>query len=624
MAKRTSVKGLQTSLIAAEKKAVKNHDHVTSRKTRDSFQSFGLKLGMGTDNALSGSTYGFNPITRNRTLLEWIHRGSWLGGVAVDLVAEDMTRGGSEFMSQMDPDSEELLLQAETRLGLWAALRDTVAWGRLYGGAIMVPLIDGQDLSTPLRVESVGKGQLKGFLSFDRWMVEPSLDNLVNEPGPRYGEPMFYTINNLAPGLRGQKVHYTRTMRFVGIKLPYWQSVMENLWGISVYERLYDRMVAFDSATTGAAQSVYKSYLRVLAIDGMREAIGAGGDQEVGLIKFTEFMAKFQSIEGVTLIDAKDKFEGHTNSSFAGISDCLLQFGQQLSGALQIPLVRLFGQSPAGLNSSGDSDLRTYYDGILAQQNKMKEPMRGFYICMIRSEGIKVPATFDFKFKSLWQLTEEQKSEIASRDAETANKPFESGLVDQPTALKELRQSSRVTGRWTNISDEDIKAAEAMPVDPAALATLAEDKQDPKPEGEVETSRQKAQDHALTPWVDIHGMPITIEHRAGETRFGHQLTADYGYIRRTGSAEGADEQMDCFIGPLGPADAAPVFVIDGYWPDGGFDEHKIMFGFRNAEAARRAYASYYSDRSPRNISQVDPAALKTWMAEPANVAKPFA
>ena len=49
--------------------------------TLDSFINFQHKLGVGADNALSTASYGFNPITRNRNLLEWIHRGSWLGGV---------------------------------------------------------------------------------------------------------------------------------------------------------------------------------------------------------------------------------------------------------------------------------------------------------------------------------------------------------------------------------------------------------------------------------------------------------------------------------------------------------------------------------------------------------------
>jgi len=75
------------------------------------------------------------------------------------------------------------------------------------------------------------------------------------------------------------------------------------------------------------------------------------------LIKQIELIRLYQSNEGMTLMDAKDKFEAH-QFSFAGLPDVLLQFGQQISGAIGIPLVRLFGQSPAGLNSTGESDTR--------------------------------------------------------------------------------------------------------------------------------------------------------------------------------------------------------------------------------------------------------------------------
>lgn len=467
MSRRVSARKAVRMAAADEKRAV------TAARTTDGFQNFALKLGIGTDNALTGSTYGFNPITRNRTLLEWIHRGSWLGGVAVDLVADDMTRAGVQFLTDLPPDEVERIELAEKGLGLWSAVRDSVALARLYGGSILVPLIDGQRPETPLRLTAIGRGQLKGFLALDRWMVDPSLDDLVDEFGPHLGLPKFYTITALAPALRGQKVHYSRVLRQVGIKLPYWQAVMENLWGVSVYERLYDRMVAFDSATMGAAQSVYKSHLRTMLIDGMREAVALGGAAEAGIVKFVQFVAKYQGIEGVTLLDTKDKFEIGGATNFAGISDTLVQFGQQLSGALQIPLVRLFGQSPAGLNASGESDLRTYYDGINSQQNRwLKEDLRKFYVCMGRSVGIDIPDTFDFEFVSLWQLTEDQKSQVANRDEQSVADAFERGIIDQPTALRELRKSSRVTGRFTSVTDEVIEEAEKAPASPEEMASL--------------------------------------------------------------------------------------------------------------------------------------------------------
>src|SRR5690348_17001368 len=77
--------------------------------SRDSFQNFMAKFGIGTDNLTSAGTYGFNPITRQRTILEWAHRGNWLSGCAVDIIADDMTRAGVDIVGNLKPEQIEQL-----------------------------------------------------------------------------------------------------------------------------------------------------------------------------------------------------------------------------------------------------------------------------------------------------------------------------------------------------------------------------------------------------------------------------------------------------------------------------------------------------------------------------------
>lgn len=433
-------------------------------ETSDSFQNFALKLGMGTDNTLSQSTYGFNPITRVRTLLEWIYRGAWLGQLAVDVVANDMTRAGIEVLGKMPPDDIEELNEAAVRWGIWPSVNETVKWSRLYGGCIAVIMIDGQDMETPLRLETVGKDQFKGLLVLDRWMVEPSLETLVGDLGPNLGLPKYYRVTATAPALIGKRVHFSRCLRLEGVKLPYWQRVMENLWGVSVYEPLYDRMVAFDSATQGAAQLTYKSHLRTMKVKDLREIASSGGAALTGLTQYVDMMRRFQSNEGITLLDAEDDMMVTQAGGYTGISDILLQFGQQLSGALQIPLVRLFGQSPAGLSSTGESDLRTYYDGISQRQNEtLLVPMTKIYRILAQSEGIKVPDGFRVKFKPLWQLSDTEKGNVVTAVTGAIVSAQEAGIIGRKTAMMELRQSSEVTGVFSNITDEDIDDADNDP-----------------------------------------------------------------------------------------------------------------------------------------------------------------
>lgn len=431
--------------------------------TQDSFQNFAAKLGIGADNLNTAATYGFNPITRQRTLLEWIHRGTWLGGVAIDIVADDMTRAGVEIQGRIKPDDMRKIETRAKTLKIWNQINRVIRWSRLYGGCIGVLLIDGQDVQTPLRPERIGKDAFKGILPLDRWQVEPDLNRLVEDFGPNLGLPKYYAVQSNAPAFRGKKIHYTRCIRLLGVDLPYQQSMIENLWGLSVLERLYDRMVAFDSATTGAAQLVHKAYLRTYKIKGLRDIVGLGGaDALKGLTNTIDMMRRFQMAEGMTLMDVEDEFEGTVSNPFSGLSDALIQFGQQLGGALQIPLVRLFGQSPVGMNSTGESDLRMYYDGILQQQEaNLATEITTVYRALALSEEVKVKDDFGTQFKNLWQMQDQEKATIAGTVTDTVQKAEEAGLVTRKTALMELKQSASRTGVWSNISEEDISEAEA-------------------------------------------------------------------------------------------------------------------------------------------------------------------
>ncbi|MDG7050732.1 MAG: DUF1073 domain-containing protein [Nitrososphaerota archaeon] len=458
--KRVSIKATQTALVKKEAEAVAE---AAPAKTTDSFQNFEQNLGLGANNAMSSSSYGFNPITRNRTLLEWIYRGSWLGGVAVDVKADDMTRGGVDIIGEMEPDNVQAIEEESVNLNIFGKINEASKWGSLYGGAVAVILIDGQDVSTALREDTVKKDQFKGLLVMDRWMVQPSLENLVTDLGPHLGEPKYYRVTAMAPALVNQNIHYSRIIRFEGVKLPYWQRVMENLWGLSVLERMYDRMIAFDSATTGAAQLVYKSYLRNYKIKGLRQVVATGGDALAGLTQYVEMMRRFQGIEGMTLIDGDDEFASESHGAFGGLSDILMRFMEQCAGAIQIPLVRLFGQSPSGF-STGDTDLRNYYDEVKQlQERDLKVGVTKIYKIMALSLGLEIPKGFGINFRSLWQLSDPEKSDIASKNVDTVSRANEAGIIGNKTSLQELKQQSKITGIFTNITEEDIEAAENEP-----------------------------------------------------------------------------------------------------------------------------------------------------------------
>lgn len=435
--------------------------------TADSFQNFAARVGLGAGSQHDQSTYSPNYLSRNRIRLESMYRSSWVVGQAVDVVADDMTREGINMRGLDAPEDGEEIQQELDRLQVWGKLNKTIKWSRLYGGAIAVMLIDGQNVSTPLNIKTIGKDQFKGLLVLDRWMVTPTLNDLVTDYGPDYGMPRFYDVITDSVGLCNQRVHYSRVVRMDGVELPYWQTIAENLWGQSVIERLEDRLTIFDSATLGAGQLVYKAHLRTYKVKGLRSIIAKGGMLYDALVKQIEQIRMWQSNEGMTLMDAEDTFETH-QYSFSGLDDLLIQFGQQISGALGIPLVRLFGQSPAGMNATGESDLSNYYDNINQQQEgRLRTPLQTLIeVVSLSKLGKGLPESFKFDFASLWQIDEKVKAEVANTVTQAIISAEESGLISKKTALKELRQSSEVTGIYSHITDGEIEAADDDPPAP--------------------------------------------------------------------------------------------------------------------------------------------------------------
>jgi len=455
------------------------------RKVEDGFKNFAAKLGVsapgedgGEQNLISHGHYQFNLLTRNRVQLEAAYRGSWIVGKMIDIFAEDMTRAGIKINTDEGAEHLQELAAYMSRLKIWKSIGSTIKWGKLYGGACGVVQIKGQSPDKPLDLETIGEGQFEGIVVYDRWQLYPLLTELIDS-GPDMGLPKYYDIvlgSNLNdPGREpgGQittqatgrvRVHHSRCLRMIGIELPFWQAITEMMWGESVIERIWDRLIAFDDATMATANLINRAQLRTVGVESLREIFAAGGQAEASLVTQFEYMRKFQSNEGLTLLDKNDTFAS-TAYSFAGLSDVLTQFGQQVSGGVDIPLVRLFGQSPAGMSATGESDIRQYYDAINAQQ---ESNLRNFVETILKLMwpscfGKPLPKDLTFTFTPLWQMSALDKATIAKTNTDTILEAHTSGLVDSATGMRELKQASGDNGLFSHITDEAIEEAENEP-----------------------------------------------------------------------------------------------------------------------------------------------------------------
>lgn len=417
-----------------------------------------LRVGDFQPNTFNASFYIPRFVSFNRQQLEWLYQGSWLCSLAIDLIAQDMTRQGVTFVA----DNPEVIDEINTVLDdylIWDDLCRSIKWARLFGGAVAIMMIDGDDLSQPLT--TVKKGSFRGLYVLDRWQLNQGSE-VINDLGPNFGKPVYYQVIDSQTGLDigNKKIHHSRILRFEGRDLPYYLRQAYDGWGASVLESIYPQIKAYDLASSSAAQLISKSYLRYYKVKGLRQILTNSVARE-GFLKQMDHTRMFQNIEGLTLGDSEDDFQTFSYS-FAGLADILMQFGQQVSGGLGIPLVRLFGQSPAGMNATGESDIRNYYDNIKSQQDTMlrsnlKRLLRVIYISVTGREPTN---EFSFEFKPLWQMSDEQRAQSAQGLVASILQAYDSQLIGTAVALKELKKLSDSVGLFASITDEDIGEAE--------------------------------------------------------------------------------------------------------------------------------------------------------------------
>ncbi|GHC72585.1 hypothetical protein GCM10007320_08560 [Pseudorhodoferax aquiterrae] len=163
-------------------------------------------------------------------------------------------------------------------------------------------------------------------------------------------------------------------------------------------------------------------------------------------------------------------------------------------------------------------------------------------------------------------------------------------------------------------------AAPAEPADPvtAAANEAATSPTNDRPEP---TEAQREAGNYKMGHIKIGGLDVTVEHPNGSTRKGRAadgtewerpMTAHYGYIRGTEGADG--EQVDVYVGPR--PDYGVAYVVDQVDKDGKFDEHKVLLGYTNLLAAKRAYSSHYPKGfKVGKVTAVPVEDLRAWLKD---------
>lgn len=431
-------------------------------QTADAFSNPLFHLGYGSQSPLEATEYPLTRMTYDYALLNSLYRSNWVVQNVVGIIPDDMLREGFTVSGAISPQYQQALDRCLRQTQLYDRINEGMRWGRLYGGAAGLILIRGQeDLSKPLDLETILPGTFAGLYIVDRWSgITPGMELVSDWTDPDFGLPKYYDIN-MADGSTVVSVHHSRIIRFVGRELPYLEKMAEMYWGESEVEALYADIVKHDNVAANMAALTFRANVDSMEVENLDQLFSVAPSAiQQRFWNMMQAQSVLKSNFGMQLVNKGDTVK-NTQYTFTGLQEIYDSMCLDLSGASRIPVTKLFGRAPAGLNATGESDLQNYYDYVdTLRESKLRPILEKLLPIIAMSVWGGVPEDMDIQFPPLWTPTAKEVAEIAKAKAETIIAAFQANLLDQATAQRELKKLAEETSMFDSISEETIKKNE--------------------------------------------------------------------------------------------------------------------------------------------------------------------
>ncbi len=447
--------------------AKKSMDKATQETMRaiDAFQNTLARLGTNTPNLMEGTSYPLTRLTRKYQLMNSLYRSHWIVRKIIDVPQEDMLKNWIDLNTDVTPELIDRFQKTIRKTYTRAKILQGLKWGRLYGGAAGIIMIDGQEeiLAEPLDYNSIMPDSYKGLIIVDRWSgVNPSIETVEDANSPDFGLPLKYTIT--VQNGQSFEIHHTRVVRFLGRDLPEWEAQAEQRWGISEIELVFDELKKRDNTSWNIASLIFLANIRVLKMEGMANILSTqAAKAQQNLYQALQAQNWIMSNMGMMVLGEKDDLDSK-QFAFSGLNDIYQSFMLDIAGCAEMPVTKLFGRAPAGMNATGESDMQNYEDTLTGRKESHLRPVLDKVLPVVAlSSWGQIPDDFDYAFKPSRTLTNENRAELADKKGKVILDMFNAGLINKVQGLKELQQMEDETGMFSNITDEDIKAAELEP-----------------------------------------------------------------------------------------------------------------------------------------------------------------
>lgn len=392
----------------------------------DGYSNLMNKYGTTKDNSMYYQ-YSSEPFVDDLTLTQ-MYVDNGLFARIIDRPSEESVKHG--FDTKYDDEHIETIindrldeLDFEYNFGMAEKM------ARLYGGSLLVMVTnDGRGLDEPLDLNHFQS--IEELRVFDRSVVQPDYFSMYNyRYGVRdgslisqFGEPDFFDVYSVYGEFR---VHRSRCLVFHNGKMP--EKVMNEqyrYWGIPELLRIRRAMRECMTSHTDGVKLMERSVQAIYKMKNLATMLGTDQGEDKVLQRLNVIdMAR--GILNSIAIDTDGEDYDFKNFSTTGVSDIINATCNMLAAVSSIPQTILFGRSPAGENSTGESDFENYYNLVenIQKQNikKNSKTLIDLIIKQAMIEGdIEKEPKYKLSFAPLWSLSDVEKAQIDATKASTA------------------------------------------------------------------------------------------------------------------------------------------------------------------------------------------------------------
>lgn len=305
---------------------------------------------------------------------------------------------------------------------------------------LMTSIGNGNDNLADAKIK---KGSLNAIRTVEPVWCYPSRYNSSNPLRADWYAPQSWFA-------MGYELHNSRLLTFVGREVPDLLKPAFSFGGLALSQMAKPYVDNWLRTRQSVADIIHAFSVFVLATD-LGETLQADGDQ---LFRRADLFNRVRDNRGLMMLNkATEEF---TNVAVPlGTLDALqAQTQEHMSAVSGIPLVKLLGIQPAGLNASSEGEIRTFYDSIHAFQEKFFRPhLRTImHFAMMNIWG-EVDPTITFEFEPLWSLDDKALADKRKTEADTDCAYLDHGVLS-PEEIR-ARLAADPDSEYSGIDPDD-------------------------------------------------------------------------------------------------------------------------------------------------------------------------